>query len=333
MLRIDTVSYLLIFLALIGLVCFVPSRSLRAQEQSVTQGKKVIAKVNDEPIYEERVKPRVQNNLTKFRKYGMRDEAPDLIKRLQQRALDEVIGEELILQASRTLEIEDVDEKVAQKLRALEKRHATKERFAEYLKQNNLTMVGLESSVKARVYVAEYLKEKGISEPEVSEERVREAYELNPDSFSEEESIEASHILIVSEGVPGTEADEQARKEAEEIRSKLLEGGDFAEMARKHSDCNSASAGGSLGYIKRGYMPEEFDRVAFSVGKDTVSEVVKTKFGYHIIKVLDKKPAGRVPYEEVRDFIEKYLQEEESRKKLAEHIAELRKKAKIEIVE
>ena len=329
----STVSYLLIFSGLIGVACFVPSRSLRAEEQTVTQGKKVLAKVNGKPIYEERLNPQVQNGLRRFRKYGMRNEAPDLVKRLQKRALDRVIGEELIFQASQRLTIEDVDEKVTQKLRALQRRYATGERFEDYLKQNNLTMESVRSSLRARVYVDEYLKEKGISKPQISEQRIREAYERNTESYSREESIKVGHILIAVDGVAGTEASEQARQKAEEIHNKLLEGKDFAEMARKHSDCNSASGGGGLGYIKRGYMPAEFDRVAFAMAKDAVSEVVKTRFGYHIIKVFDKKPAGPAPYEEVRDFIGRYLQEEESKKKLAAHIAELRKRAKIEITE
>ena len=78
-------------------------------------------------------------------------------------------------------------------------------------------------------------------------------------------------------------------------------------------------------------MPRAFDKVAFAMEKGAVSEVVKTKFGYHIIKLSDKKSAGVAPYEEVRDFIEKFLQQQESEKKRAAHIAELKKKAKIEI--
>ena len=79
-------------------------------------------------------------------------------------------------------------------------------------------------------------------------------------------------------------------------------------------------------------MPAEFDKVAFALEKDAVSEVVETKFGFHIIKVSEKTPARVVPYEQMRDFLKKYLQEEESKKKLASHIAELKKKSKIEIL-
>ena len=85
-------------------------------------------------------------------------------------------------------------------------------------------------------------------------------------------------------------------------------------------------------YIKRGYMPEEFDKVAFAIEKNAVSEVVETRFGYHIIKVFDKIPAGKIPYDEVRNFIMKFLQEGESKKKLAAHIVVLRSRASIELL-
>ena len=79
-------------------------------------------------------------------------------------------------------------------------------------------------------------------------------------------------------------------------------------------------------------MPPEFDKVAFAMEEDAVSAVVETKFGYHVIKVADKKPGGLVPYEEVKDFIKKFLQQEESKKKLHAHMTELKKKAKIDIL-
>jgi peptidyl-prolyl cis-trans isomerase C len=328
-------NYVLMFLGLMSvtgnLVCLFP-RISQAEEQSLEEAKKIVAKVNGKPIYEEQLKPQVENGLRVFRKYGMRKEDPELVKRLQSRALDKLIGEELIFQESQKLTIEDIDEKVEQKLEALKKKYGTGEEFAKYLKRKNLTMEEARGSLRTSVYVDGYLKEKGISEPKISEERIRETYDRNPDSYSREETIKVSHILIAAEGDAGVEENEQASQKAEEIRKKVLSGKNFAEMAKEHSDCNSASGGGSLGSIKKGYMPQAFDKVAFTMEKGAVSEVVKTKFGYHIIKVSDKKSAGVTPYEEVRDFIEKFLQQQESEKKRAAHMVELKEKAKIEIL-
>ena len=134
------------------------------------------------------------------------------------------------------------------------------------------------------------------------------------------------------DGEAKTEEKQQARQKAEQIRREILAGRDFAAMAKAHSDGKTASTGGDLGHIKRGYMPAGFDEVAFSLEKDTVSEVVETKFGYHVIKVVDRQPARLVPYEQMRVFLKTYLQGEESKKKLAAHIAELRKRSEIEIL-
>lgn len=78
-------------------------------------------------------------------------------------------------------------------------------------------------------------------------------------------------------------------------------------------------------------MPPKFDEVAFSLKMGQVSEVIETQFGYHIIRAVDKKPAGYVPLEDVKDFINKYLQREALRKEIALHTQKLRQKAKIEV--
>jgi peptidyl-prolyl cis-trans isomerase C len=312
-------------------VCLSPG-TLQAEEHSMGETKRVVAKVNGEPIYEEQLEPSVEGGLRNFREYGMRKESPDLVKPFQMKALDKVIAQELIYQESRKLTIGNLEEKVEQRLQVMQKKYGSADRFEKHLQVRHLTMEDLRESLRTRVYIDEYLKEQGITDPEIAEDRMREFFEANPDHFWREETLKVSHILVKVDANANREEKEEARKKADNIRNEIVEGEEFAEMARKHSDCNSASGGGSLRYIKRGYMPEEFDRIAFAMEEDAVSEAVGTKFGYHIIKVADKKAAGIVPYEEVKDFIRRFLQEEESRKKRDAHIAELRKKAKIEIL-
>ncbi len=332
--QVHNISYIWLFsclMAVPGYAVGLLPESTHAIDRKTAAAGKVIARVNGKPIYEDQLNPDVESGLEKFRKYGMRKEDPNLVKRLQQRILDKLIGNELIYQESRKLTIEDIDTKVEQKLKALESKYGPGEGMEKYLKMRNLTLGKLRESLKIRVCRDEYLKQQGILEPEISEKRVRQTYETNPDRYSRKDSIKVSHVLIAVDGNAGPEAKERARQKAEQIRKEILEGQDFAEMARKHSNCNSASGGGSLKYIKRGYMPEEFDKAAFAIEKDALSEVVETRFGYHIIKVFDKRPAGKIPFEEVRHFITKFLQEAESKKKLATHIVELKSRAKIEL--
>jgi peptidyl-prolyl cis-trans isomerase C len=299
----------------------------------MAEPERIVARVNGEPIYEEQLNAGVERGFRVFRKYSLRGQAPDpvLIKRLRTRALDEAIEEELLFQESQKLEIEDIDERVDEKLKAMEAKYGGREQFANSLKRKHLTLRDARASLRAGIYRDEYLKKTGISEPQISEQRIREAYERNPGAYSRQESVKVSHILIAVEGNAESEQKKQALKRAERIREAVLDGQDFAETAKKHSDCKSASDGGSLGYIKRGYMPTAFDAVAFEMSEESVSGVVTTEFGYHIIKVFDKRAAGVTPYEEAREFVEKYLQEEESKRRRAAHLVELRKRANIEI--
>lgn len=124
-----------------------------------------------------------------------------------------------------------------------------------------------------------------------------EAYfKTHKSEFTTEEAVKARHILIKSE--PGKE--EQALTKAKEVASKLNVK-NFAEIAKKHSDDpGSKATGGDLGYFSRGRMVPDFERVAFSAEKGTISEPVKTQFGYHLILVEDKRNASEKTLDEVR---------------------------------
>ena len=195
-----------------------------------------------------------------------------------------------------------------------------------------MTEIELKKSLKDKVYLDEYLELKKISDPEVPEEEIRKFYDKDPGAFRRKAAIKVSHILIKAGEDVGVEEKKKARERADQVRQKIMAGKDFAEMAQEYSEDGKAPVGGDLGYIRKGYMPSEFDAVAFALEKGKVSDLVETKHGYHIIKVYDKIDEGITPYEEIRDFIGKYLQERVSKQKLASHIEGLREKASIEIL-
>jgi len=321
-----------IVIVVAGCVTEPSSENARAAVQSGSEARKVVAKVNGEPIFEDQLQPSVQKNLAQLAKHGARTDNTKMVKRLQEKQLNELIDNLLVYQESKKRTIENMDEKIDQRINDLETKYEDEQGMERYLKIRRMTMGDLRESLESRVRVDEYLKEQGVLEPEIPEDRIREMYDADRESFSTIETARVSHILIGVDGQAEAEKKQQARQEAEQIRKEILAGGDFAAMAKAHSDCKTASRGGDLGEIKKGYMPAAFDDVAFSLEEDTVSEVVETKFGYHVIKAGDRQPARLIPYEEMRDFLKTYLQGEESKKKLAAHIVELRKGSEIEIL-
>lgn len=162
----------------------------------------------------------------------------------------------------------------------------------------------------------------------VSDEEAKKYYDENKDDFYVDE-VQASHILISTKDENDKPLSEAKKKEAKEKAEKLLkqvkDGGDFAKLAKENSSCPSSEKGGDLGYFGRGEMVPAFDEVAFKLKKGEISEIVETDFGYHIIKLTDKKE-GTTPFEEVRDSIKTELLKE----KFNKNVEEIVKKSKIE---
>ncbi len=131
-----------------------------------------------------------------------------------------------------------------------------------------------------------------------------QAYNTNIEQYSTPEQVRASHILLKTEG----KDDATVKAKAEELLKKAKGGADFAELAKANSeDESNAKNGGDLDYFGRGRMVPEFDQVAFAMQPGQISDVVKTQYGYHIIKLTDKKAAATRPLDEVRQQLSDQL--------------------------
>lgn len=155
---------------------------------------------------------------------------------------------------------------------------------------------------------------------EVNDDEVKAFYDKNAEMFKTEETVSAKHILV--------ETEEEAKKIAEEIKGDELS---FEEAAEKYSKCPSKAQGGNLGSFERGRMVPEFENAAFELELNTVSEPVKTQFGYHIIKVEDKKSSSVKEFEEVKPMITSNLLHEKQNKEFAELVEKLRKTYTVEM--
>ncbi|MCJ7617041.1 MAG: peptidylprolyl isomerase, partial [Desulfobacterales bacterium] len=107
-------------------------------------------------------------------------------------------------------------------------------------------------------------------------------------------------------------------------------GEDFAALAKEFSEGPSKNNGGDLGYFQRGQMVKSFEDVAFALKTEAVSDIVETQFGYHIIKVVDKKPEKTIAYENVKEDIAQQLKQEKTQEEVKIYIQKLREKSKIE---
>lgn len=285
----------------------------------------VAARVNGSPVYEDQVAQQVKVDFRKYKKYRAGPPTPALAKRLRERALEKLIAVELLYQAGRKLKVPNLEKRVDAQLQTSKKRHGSK--------PSKWTDAEQRESIRRNIYVTEYFKTVGAADPEIPEADIKQYYKEHRKTFSREEYIHVRHILVQVARDASPEAKAAAREKIDEARQEILDGKKFAKVAKKYSEDNLALTGGDLSSIKRGYMPPEFDRVAFALEKHTLSDPVETKYGYHLIEVLDKQPAGVIPYEEVKDFIGKYLKMQAVPKKRDSVIRSLRAQAMVEIVE
>lgn len=145
---------------------------------------------------------------------------------------------------------------------------------------------------------------------EVSDVDLNEYYELNKNTeFQREEQVAARHILKKTSG-EGDDAKAAARKAIEDIQARLKAGEGFEDLARAESDDpGSATKGGDLGFFSRGRMVPPFEAAAFSTEPGQTSDIVESDFGFHIVQVYDRKPAGVAPFDEVKDEMHRKIAE------------------------
>lgn len=255
---------------------------------------------------------------------------PDMVPVLRDRILDELIDQELLYQESRKQGLEVTDEAVDEEIEALRKGYPDEEAFKDGMRQMSFSEATLKLQMKKNLSIKKLVEKEILSKVRISDEDIKSFYGSHPDLFKEPERVRASHILIKSEADTDPAAKEERRKKLEAVKKRLDQGEDFAALAKEVSQCPSAEKGGDLGYFERGKMVKPFEDAAFSMKPGDVSDIVVSSFGFHIIKVTDKKPERRVPYDESREKIRQYLERTRFLEAKNSYVAELKKKGTVE---
>lgn len=250
----------------------------------------------------------------------------------RKQVLDRLIDEELLFQEAKNLKMLVGKKVVDAEVGKARSQFPTAEAFTEALTQNKLTEETLRTVFSRNLSIQAYVENvvaKGIV---VSDAEVHDFYTGNQDKFESPEQAHARHILVAVDEKADEKTRQAGKAKADDLLAQLKGGANFEELAKKSSDCPSAPQGGDLGFFGHGQMVQEFDAAAFALKPGELSGVVPTQFGYHIIKLEEKKDAGLVPELEVAPKIREYLAAQKTGDAVEQKLAELREKAKIELV-
>jgi len=245
---------------------------------------------------------------------------------------EKMIDEELLFQESRKKGITVEPEAIATELKKIKKGFPTDADFKKLIAKSGLTEAELQSNIGRGHVINKLIDNQITALIVIPDPEIRTFYDTHPDSFKRSEQVRASHILIKVDSQAEQSVKGAKKAKLQEVQKRVKAGEDFAVLAKEISECPSNIKGGDLGYFERGKMAKPFEDVAFKLKTGEVSDIVETRFGYHLIKVVDKKPASVMGYDDVKDKIGQYLKKEKTGKELKGYIENLRKKAVIEKV-
>jgi peptidyl-prolyl cis-trans isomerase C len=243
--------------------------------------------------------------------------------------LDDMIMEKLVDAAAAGVQIPQakIDEEIAK----LKSQFPSEEEFNKQLVAAGETPEKLQVAMKKIIRQRDWVEGQIANETDVTDAEAKAYYEQNKDQFDRPETVKASHILfMVDKDAP--EADANAKLDAaKKAVTRAKKGEDFTALAKELSEEPGAKeSGGDLGFFDKDQMVPEFSEAVFAMKENAISDPVRTQFGWHVIKLTGKEPAGTVSFDEVKDRLVAFLKAEKQRKAVEELLTKLRDSAKVE---
>jgi peptidyl-prolyl cis-trans isomerase C len=251
-------------------------------------------------------------------------------KALQQAALDHLIDQLVLAQEARSRGITAPDSVVQQMIDRWEAQFESPADRDERLASRGVTVEQVRTKFAQDILVQQLVAETVRDTLTVTPAQIEAYYHEHPEFFETTE-VHARHVLVtVDPGAP-PESLALARERIESVHAQAAAGGEFERLAREFSDCPSRSQGGDLGYFRRGQMVKPFADAAFNMQPGEISEIVETQFGYHVIKVEDRRNEGVQALSEATPGIERFLYGQRLQEAVDAYADDLRAQREVEI--
>jgi peptidyl-prolyl cis-trans isomerase C len=291
--------------------------------------KSAVARVNDSYIPREDYLRQFNIAQQQFIRQGVPlDEERMVI--LRSEVLEDLIDNRLLFQESRKRGYGVDVEAVETRYQEVKDQFPDDAEFIAALEEMQYTEDSFKEAVERRLTLEKLIENDISPGVTVSDEEVRQYYEQNTEQFVQPKQVRASHILIIVEDQGNEEQKRVALEKIRMVQQKLREGEDFAALAKQYSEGPSNVQGGDLGFFQRGQMVKPFEDAAFATEVGKVSDVVETRFGFHLILVTDTRPEVAVPFEYAEGSIVQFIKQNKIMDELGSLIIVLKNDSVIE---
>ena len=315
----------------------------KASAQSSTANLKipdVVARVNGVDIQSKYIEFRLNKILKNVRRPLTMREKTSIVKDL----IEKEVVRELVHQHGEKKNLEVDSDLIKKEIKALREPYASDEEFENALSARNITLQDLKNSMEVDIHARQLLNKQIKGKIDISDKDVKKYYEGNKQKFHRPESFRTRHILAalfppdalrrqsISELQKNREYFARiAEEKIDDIIKELKEGADFEELAKKKSDDEySRDNGGDLNFMYKGVFDPAYDEAVSKLKPGETSGKVTTRFGFHVIQLIEKHPPEQAPFDEMENSIQKFLFMEEAKKLAEVYIEGMRKQAKIE---
>ncbi|MEA3464585.1 MAG: peptidylprolyl isomerase [Thermodesulfobacteriota bacterium] len=251
-------------------------------------------------------------------------------EQVQEVAVERIIARELIFQQALAEGVVASDDQIKEETVKVMANFPSPEEFYATLEKVGVDKDCYYRMIRQDLSVNMMTEKKALNDSEPDDEEIKAFFEDNQEKMRKPAQVRASHILVKAteeEGAEGAEAQAKINDIHQQVQA---DEETFADLAQEHSACPSGEKGGDLGFFGPGSMVKEFETVAFALKPGEISDVVKTPFGYHLIKVTDQQEEKSLTFDEVKPQIVSYLKEQAGAKEFHAWVTELKNNAEID---
>jgi len=303
-----------------------PASGGRKSAVSPAPGSDVVARVNGHPILRRDFDLAVQMQFRRRRTpVGLGE-----LQAVREKVLDGLIDNELLYQKAVKTEPPVSDADVDAEFQKMKEGFSSPETFFAALKKNGVSETDFKEQLRRTLLVTRFVDTRVAADVKVPDEEVRRYYDQNPDEVRRKEGVKVAQILVRVSSDAAPQARAAAREKVEAILKELKGGGEFSDLARKYSDGREAASGGEVGWIVRGGGPPAIESAAFALQVGQTSDVVESRVGFHILKVVATRPEGAIPFDEAKDGLRSKLEAKGRADTIRAYVDTLKEQARVE---